>query len=189
VLRVWIVSALAVGVVVAGVLLWPEDDGGAKTREDAPRPPNSPLDESEVRTYVEVMPQFLATLRKAAEMSVEQGKPPDPAVSQAAVATLLQKHHLSKAGWKLLQDRVEYAVNAIRYETGSDDRNAELEKEIRQKKRLLEEISGPGRKDLEKRIAQLEEQLTEAGPPVHEGDRALVTKYWRALDRIVPPRR
>jgi len=194
--RVWLVSALVVAAVVALVLYFTSD---VKTPHDGPHKlkPPSPLREADVRLYVDVMEEMMNLFRKyadmhTAEMIATQGNVDEEALgqkSQVEFDTLLEKYHLTRATWKALSDRVEYAVNVVRAEETAETRKAEIEEQIALKQELLSKVTDPeDRATIEVEIRAAQAQLEAGTLPLLDRDKELIRQYWRDLDRLAPRR-
>ncbi len=195
-MRVWLFSALVVGAVVAGILIFDSDgpagENGGKT---APAPP-SRLSEKEVQTYLKVFPEVQAKLGEIAQdvmvrWSEEDAYPEDEEANrraQSIVDVVLSKHHLNRKTFNLLRRRVEYAVDVVRWGEEADARNATLDGKIADREGLLEmaEEGTEMRKQLEADLDQLRGQRASAGPPLHDEDRQLLRRYWNELNQVAP---
>jgi hypothetical protein len=195
-LRAWLLSALGVGIVVAVILFSREDPGGEVA--DIPRRNSpAPLAYEEVETYITVMPQVKAKLGEVAEEVMRRWSaagryPDDPELdlrAQTIVDQVLASHHLTRASFTKVRNRVEYAVDVVRWEQEADRRNAKLDAQIIEKEQLLEMAGGDAmRKQLEQDLDRIRAQRTDEGPPLHERSRTMVKQNWAALARIAPAR-
>lgn len=194
--RVWIVCALVVAAVVAAVLLLTPGGGDPPAGPRRPQPP-SPLQERELRLYVDVSEEMMKLFRKyadmhTAEMIATQGNVDEEALgrrSQVEFDTLLEKYHLTRETWRAVSDRVEYAVNVVRAEDNAASRAAEIEEQIALKRDLLAKVTHPDdRAAIEEEIRAAEAQLAAGTLPLLDRDKELIRQYWRDLDRLAPQR-
>jgi hypothetical protein len=192
--RAWIVSGLLMAVVVAVVLaFWGDSPRAEPARPRGQPQAPSPLSEQEVRTYLAVWPQLnqvlAATLRPMGERH-KTGLDEEELGRQVRAArdAILLDHHLSLEGWTKLANRVEHAVDVVRWRDEAKERNASLDAQIQQKEALLELTEGNQRELLKKDIAALEEKRVDQGPPLLQHDVELVRSFWADLDRITPAR-
>jgi hypothetical protein len=191
--RVWVASGLLVAGVVAGILAFggSSPGGGPKPRARPSAP--SPLAEQEVRTYLAVWPQINQVLAATlGPMSQQHKGSVDPQELgrqvRAAIDALLLEHHLSQDTWAKLRQRVEHAVDVVRWREETEGRHADLDAQIQQKQALLEHAKGKAKEMLEADIATLKERRVAEGPPLLQRDVDLVKSFWKDLDRITPAR-
>jgi hypothetical protein len=192
--RGWVVSGLIVAVVTAVILVL----GGGSPEVGPPKRPGqpqapSPLSEQEVRTYLAVWPQInqvlaatLGPMGQRHETGLDEAELGRQV--RAAVDAILLDHHLSQEGWSKLRNRVEHAVDVVRWRDEAKERNAGLDSRIQQKEALLELAEGKAKELLQKDIAALKEQRVAKGPPLLQRDVDLVRSFWADLDRITPAR-
>lgn len=196
-LRVWLFSALGVGVVVMAILLFGGSRKGQPVQEDVSARPPSPLQRREIELYLEVWPKVQQKLGEVAQATMlrwqKDGRFPAGTDAQAQaqyrdiIAALLERHHLSLQSFEALRSRVWYAVEVVRRESEAKRRNDDLDLRINDKEQLLE-LAGKGelRKRIQADIQALREQRLSKGPPLLEVDRKLVRSYWKDLAPLVP---
>ncbi|MHC4549619.1 MAG: hypothetical protein ACYTEZ_12675 [Planctomycetota bacterium] len=193
--RVWIVSALVVAAVVAGILIFTGGETPTGGRRKGPPPP-SPLMEAEVRTYIAIQPKLLSALYQIAEevqaQRVERGGSFDQEYfarrSQAVRDAILAEHHVTPESWDRLRRRVEYAVDVLRWGDEAKQRNADLDVRIEQKEGLLELTTGKQRELLEADLEALRRQRAGEGPPLLPRDVELIKSFWSDLAQLAPRR-
>lgn len=185
------ISGLCVAVVVAAVLVFTKSPEPDPRRPQRPPPP-SPLTEQEVRTYIAVWPRIneilAAALGPMAPGSEGVDREELGRQIRAAIAVILENHHLTQEGWHKLSRRVEYAVDVVRWRAEAAGRNAELDTKIQQKEELLRLAKDEQREALEADIQSLQAQRRDPGPALRQPDVDLVKSFWSDLDRIVPTR-
>ena len=181
--KVWLVSALVVGSLVAGILLLThEPELGENGSTAAERPP-SPLTDAEVRSYMTVQ---VGLRRIMAEMASNFGTGGAKA-GKAKVETHLRRNHLDAQSWEKLRRRVEYVVDVIRWEQASESRLHEIDREIKKNEGLLEAATSEEmKKKLRETIANVKAQRDAKARPVNDSDRAVAKKYWNDLDKLAP---
>ena len=111
-LRAWIISFLAVGLVVGAILFFTQE----KT-PDADTPDKPPVNQTkpqsltanDVLKYLEVFPDVNATMYEVAKSGQANRE-----TMLAAIRPMLATHQLSPESWDKLWRRVEDVVNAIR---------------------------------------------------------------------------
>jgi chromosome segregation ATPase len=197
-MRPWIVSAVVVAIVAAGAIVFFDnggEDGGNKTggkRPVARQPAPAPLTESEVRKYLEVMPQLNEMLGRIAREYEERRRAgqADEAFgtySQQRITELLAQCHVTREQFDRLRRRVEGVVDAIREEKQLEARREELDRKIAEKKRHLEMVKDEKTRELlENDIAEFKRQQEMPAPPIRPADRELVKSFWRDLEKAVP---
>lgn len=179
-LRVWVLSALLVGAVVAGFLYF-EPGGGTEGRRTAPPPKD--LTDREIRVYIAVFTPLYAQLHQVA-VDFAQGRP--TADTQALVDRLARENKVTRDELEEIRNRVNGAVEAIRWEMGYKEWKARLEAEIEEKRRQAAMTGGDTRKVLDADLRQLEGMRDAKGPWISERSRVLVQSYWAQLDSLVP---
>ena len=184
--KVWIVAGVVLVVIAALAVLMRGGSEGEKS-ETVRRPP-AKLQESEVRTYVEVMPRFREVLERAATEYRDRSNGgttdngiPNP---RTKITALLRRHQLDLKSWDNLRRRVEYVVSVVRFESRAEEREAALEEAIAQKEQLLSVASGTMKEQVEKDLENLKAQRNARGAPIHPEDRELALRFWPDLDRL-----
>lgn len=179
-LKVWIASAAAAALVVAGILFFvPESEREGDGRY-VPREP--PLTDVQVRAYLDIWPKLQARMEEAATAK-SQGLDADIA---AHVASLAAQHGLSPTDWQSVQTRVFRAVDALRFRKGRPLYEEKVKREIDEQESLARETSGDLRKQIEAKLKLLREQLAWTGPAAPEEDLRVVDALWADVDRITP---
>jgi len=192
-LRVWLFSALGVGLVVAAVLVFTGRGKRPPAQDNASPGPPSPLQRREIEIYLKVWPEVARKLGEEAlhfqrkRLSSTAPNPPAESADPQVITALLEQHHLSREGFDALRSRIWYAVEVLRWEAEAKQRNDDLEARIQEKEQLLE-LAGKGklRREIRADIAALGKQRLSKGPPLLDADRRLIRSYWKALAPLVP---
>lgn len=195
-MRPWIVSAVAVAILVAGALLYFDRDGdgsggGSRRVVEPPRP--APLTEREVRKYLEVMPQLNSMLGRIADEYQKQHAAGEVneafgTYSQQRITDLLAQCHVTRASFDRLRRRVEGVVDAVIQEKQLAARRKELDGKIAEKKQQLAMVKDEKTRELLRNdIAEFQRQREMPAPAIDPADRELVKSFWRDLEKAVPP--
>lgn len=178
-MRPWIISFFIVAIAVGGVLylMPPSRDGGGSSNEEVAAV--QVLNRETVETYIRIQPQ-IDLLMQEAFRNPERAKD-----NPAKIYALLQQHGLDRNSWDRIRRSVEDSVVLMRQSGRSEERKAELDKQIELKTAALEGSSEKVRRQIEKDLVALR-KLRDEGTIIHESDRALMERYWADLDRIAP---
>jgi hypothetical protein len=171
--KVWIVAGLIVVAVATAVILLNRDPETEQKRTT--RKPPARLQESEVRAYLSIMPRYWEILNEAVQ-KMENARP--------RIETLLRTHHHDLKSWRRLQERVEFVVNVVRWEGRKDERDADIDKKIKDLEGLRETARGADRERIDEQIAKYRSFKEAVSTPLHPEDRELVKRFWTELDRF-----
>lgn len=188
-LKVWVISFCVVAGVTAAVLVGTSDkklsgdssgkSSGPQTRSGGNTPIEQTLDVQSVEKYLTVQPELDKVYLAAARSGGQQD-------TKAKVYAVLQQNGLDSGSWNHVRRRVEEVVIAIRLEADLPRELAELDRRIDLKKEAHDRASGALKTQLAKDIELLERLRNNTKITLHETDRELVRRYWRALDQAVP---
>ena len=181
--RAWVVSFLVVAA-LTGLYLWSTAEDGATApwtgNGSGARSQEQLLDVQSVELYCTVEPE----LDRVRVEAIRAGK---PETIGDAVYAVLQTHGVDQARWNRIRRNVEDIVDAIRLEAKLPERRADLDRQIEMKQETLRGAKGDLKKRLEQEIAVLQAER-DAVYTIHDADRELVRRYWKALDALVPRR-
>ena len=177
-LKAWILSALGIGVIVAGVILATADDSNGKQRPYVPTWRN--LTEREVRVSITTMRERDAILGEDAQALVRGGQRGEV---WAKIQALARRHHLTYDQMREDWDRVTDVVNAIRWQEEPSVARNNFEQQLELKRDQTPTTEKEKALQAEE-IAQLERQLK--GKDFPHADKLLVKKYWSDLNQVVP---
>ncbi|MHC4848716.1 MAG: hypothetical protein ACYTEG_09710 [Planctomycetota bacterium] len=179
-MRPWVLSLLIVTIAVGGVLyLWPEDKSTPKDGDSKIDPAIQVLDRQSVENYIVIQPQIDLIITSS------MGNPNAGKANSEKIFALLQKHGYTDKTYDRTRRLIEDSVVLMRRSQREPEINAELEKQIKMKEAALDGSSDKMRAQLERELTDLR-RLLEEGTIIHAADRTIMERYWADLDRIAP---